>query len=207
MNSFETDMKRALFNIKFCIGIFIQVLILTKYGVEGAQYSICLPVTVALPYSTAWINEYINGFIKEYLPRCGFVSYVTGKFFACVLSGGLMCVVSCRIAQIFETGFVYDKYNLVFCSGMLWAGVASVMAAVSNSRYIAYGGSFVIFYILVIMYERYFKSLYCLYPIEWYFPTHTWVFGESGIIFMIIGFLVMLYLMYYEILRRYINYA
>lgn len=207
MNSFESDLKRALINFKFFIGIFAQTFILVKYGIEAEQYSMCLPVTVALPYSTAWINEYRNGFIKEYLPRCGVMSYIAGKFLACVLSGGLMCVVSCKVAQIMQKDFMYEQYKLLFCCGMLWAGVASVMAAVSNSKYIAYGGSFVIFYILVILYERYFKGLYCLYPIEWYFPMHTWVFGEAGIILMCVGSLAVLWLVYYEVLRRHINHA
>ena len=69
MNSFESDLKRAVFNLKFFIGIFAQTFILVKYGIEAEQYSICLPVTVALPYSTAWINEYRNGFIKEMPPK------------------------------------------------------------------------------------------------------------------------------------------
>lgn len=92
--------------------------------------------------------------------------------------------------------------SLVFLSGMFWAVVAATLAAASNSRYVAYGGSFVLFYALVILYERYFVSLYCLYPVEWFAPVHTWVFENTGIILMCGGMILIAGIFYYGILRR-----
>ncbi|MDE6635622.1 MAG: hypothetical protein K2K09_03330, partial [Lachnospiraceae bacterium] len=80
--------------------------------------------------------------------------------------------------------------------------VSAALAAAANSRYVAYGGAFVLYYMLVILYERYFQSLYCLYPVEWYAPEHTWVFGDTGIILMLGGMIILIGILYYEMLGR-----
>ena len=85
---------------------------------------------------------------------------------------------------------------------MLWAVVAAVLAALSNSRYITYGGAFVLYYILVILHERYFHTLYCLYPYEWLAPEHTWLFDEWGVVFLVTGLILILICLYDVILRR-----
>ena len=77
--------------------------------------------------------------------------------------------------------------------------------APANSRYVAYGGAFVLFYMLVILYQRYFKTLYCLYPVEWYAPEHTWVLGDTGVVLLLAGMILLIGVLYYEILRRYIE--
>lgn len=92
--------------------------------------------------------------------------------------------------------------GLLFSSGMLWALCAATLAAVSKSRYVAYGGSFVLFYLLVIVKERYFTELYCIDPEEWILPKHTWVFDHGGILILCGGLLIILAMIYYEILWR-----
>ena len=75
-------------------------------------------------------------------------------------------------------------------------------AAISNSRYIAYGGSFVIYYILVILHDRYFEDIYCLYPYEWIQFQHNWLFDEQGIVILLSSLSVLLFLLYYNTVRR-----
>ncbi len=203
MNGFEADLKRAFGNWNFLVGLLLECTILYRFGFDSDLFQISVPVLAAVPYSTAWINEYQSGYIKEYLPRCGRNAYILGKFFSCGISGGALLGIACSF-------YLYSKPQeeisidvfLVFLSGMLWAVVAAVLAAASNSRYVAYGGSFVLFYALVILYERYFASLYCLYPVEWFAPVHTWVFGNTGIILMCVGMILIAGIFYYEILRR-----
>lgn len=208
MNSFETDMKRAVLSVNFFAGILLQVIILCRSGMESDLFHISIPVVSALPYSTAWLMDHKSGFIKEYLPRCGITGYIAGKFLACGLSGGAVCSISFGIYQHTPYGKgVQGNLFLLFLSGMLWACVAVTLAAVSDSRYIAYGGAFVIFYILVILYERYFRGLYCLYPIEWYDPKHTWIFGDTGIALMCGEIILMLYVLFYETVRRQVERA
>lgn len=201
MNSFETDIKRAICSINFIAGLIIESMILMQSGIGSEMFQISLPVLSAIPYSTAWLTEYQSGYIKEYLPRCGRVPYILGKFLSCGISGGVLIMLSCLLPGL-NSEDVQINLLLVFLSGMFWAVVAATLAAAANSRYVAYGGSFVIFYMLVILYERYFGNLYCLYPVEWYAPKHIWVLGDTGIVLMLTGFIIITGIIYYEILRR-----
>ena len=38
----------------------------------------------------------------------------------------------------------------------------------------AYAAPFIIYYLLIILHERYFTELYVLYPKEWLEPTQAW---------------------------------
>lgn len=208
MNSFETDLKRAFCSVNFVIGLLIECFILWRAGFKSDLFRISVPVLTSLPYSTAWLNEYQSGFIKEYLPRCGQGAYIFGKFFACGISGGALPAIACSLySWLGEGEEMPEKFILIFLSGMFWAVTAAVLAAAANSRYVAYGGSFVLFYMLVILYERYFNTLYCLYPVEWYAPEHTWVLGDTGIIMMLAGFIWIMGILYYWIVARCINHA
>ena len=75
----------------------------------------------------------------------------------------------------------------IFAAGFVFAVLAQLIATVSMSRYIAYGGGFVICYALVIVYERYAKNLYMLCPYEWSDPKKDWMFGETGLVIFLMG--------------------
>lgn len=203
MNSFETDVKRAFCSVNFVAGLIIECLILFRCGPESELFRMSVPVLASIPYSTAFLSDYQSGFIKEYLPRCGKTPYILGKFLSCGVSGGALLAMACFIyAQTAKEEAAVMKLCLVFLSGMLWAVISATLAAAANSVYVAYGGAFVLFYVLIILYERYFQALYCLYPVEWYAPKHTWVFGDTGIILMLTGAIWIIGIIYYEILRR-----
>lgn len=203
MNSFEIDLGRAVFSIRFLAGLILQVVILYAAGYKSDLYYISVPVLCTFPYSTAWLCDYQSGYIKPYIQRSGVSSYIIGKILSCGISGGLLETAGCFIFYIIkkEEG-LKGGWLLIFMSGMLWSVFAAMLAAISQSRYIAFGGSFVIYYILVMMHERYFKKLYCLYPYEWLSPEHTWVFGEQGVVILTMLLTVILIFIYYEVLRR-----
>lgn len=204
MNSFETDLKRAFGSVNFIAGLLTACIILRLSGAGSEMFRISVPVLASLPYSTAWLGDYQSGYIKEYLPRCGRTSYILGKFLSCGISGGVLLTAACVLCvrESESDGEVTVRFLLIFLSGMLWAVVSATLAAASNNRCVAYGGGFVLFYVLVILYQRYFKTLYCLYPVEWYAPEHTWVFGDTGIVLMLAGMILLVGILYYEELRR-----
>lgn len=203
MNSFETDLLRAIKSKGFIIGFVVELIILFTSGWNSDLFRMCVPVLCTLPYSTAWLTEYQSGFLKSSLVRTSMTSYILGKILACGISGGLL-----EISGIWLVSMIKPQegstcqYGLIFLSGMLWAVLAALLAAWSNNRYIAYGGSFVIYYLMVMLHERYFKQLYCLYPYEWLNPQHTWVFGNQGVAILLSGLILILIFPYYEILRR-----
>ena len=203
MNSFETDLKRAVCSKGFALCLALELAVLFRSGFDSGLFRAAVPVLAAVPYSAAWLADYQSGYIKEYLPRTGRNSYILGKFFSCGISGGFLELAGCGIYLFFrkeQAGGI--DLTLVFMSGMLWAVCSATLAAWSNSRYIAYGGAFVIYYLLVILNERYFKQMYCLYPYEWISPSRTWVFGKQGIALLLGGIILVLLCCYYEILRR-----
>lgn len=203
MNSFEIDLKRAVFSRKFLCGMLLQMIIISAAGFDSQLYQISIPVVCTFPYTTAWLQDYQSGYLKLYLYRTNTASYILGKILACGISGGLLELL---VYQVFifmkREGIIEGVGVLVFMSGMLWSVLAALLAAMTNSKYIAYGGAFVIDYLLIIFYQRYTKDLYCLYPLEWVNPQHTWIFGQQGVVMLLAAITIILILIYYEILRR-----
>lgn len=208
MNSFETDLLRAIKSKGFIIGLLAELIIIITSGRDSELFRMCVPVLSTLPYSTAWLSEYQSGFIKSSLPRSSITSYILGKILACGISGGFLEVLGVWLVSLFQSEEgSRGNYGLLFLSGMLWAVLSALLAAWSKNRYVAYGGSFVIYYLLVMLHERYFKGLYCLYPYEWLNPQHTWIFGNQGIVLLLSGLILILICFYYEILRRCIEHV
>lgn len=213
MNSFETDLQRALFSLPFLLGVILQISVLKSVGYDSEAFKVCIPVIAALPYTTAYINESKNGYIKFYMSRCSKLSYVSGKVFACAVSGGLIEITGCFIwaqyrridACIAHFDLTHldrfsPDYKLLFASGVLWSLSGAVLAISTSNTYMAYGGPFVIYYLLVIIHERYFEKLFCLYPYEWFEMQHEWLFGENGVLILLSGLGVAMGCIYFAIL-------
>ncbi len=203
MNSFETDLRRAVCSAGFLAALALQLGVLFAQGAESTLFRMTVPVACTLPFSCGFPEEYRGGFARLALVRTSVRGYILGKFAAACLSGGGVEVLA---------AWAYDRlsareepcctYSLLFLSAMLWAGTAALLAAVSDSRCLAYGGPFVLCYFLVILAERYWKASYCLYPDEWLFPRHAWPFGETGICLLLGTLLVGVGLAYFAVVER-----
>ena len=163
--------------------------------------TMALPVLAALPFTSSVVDDMKSGFVKEYLHRTTLGGYCVGRAAACALSGGLVLVLgifgayvaaallftpmeaaleggvemSVYMAQLWEKGLLF------FCSGAFWAIVGMLFASLTGSRYMAYASPFVCYYVLIILYERYFDKYLLLYPKEWVAPSDGWVFGNAGV--------------------------
>ena len=65
---------------------------------------------------------------------------------------------------------------LLFLNGGLWAVLGMTMSTIMESKYIAYASPFIVYYLLVIFYERYFPNTWLLYPQNWLNPE-IWPLG------------------------------
>lgn len=166
---------------------------------------LALPILCALPFTAAFVDDVKSGFIKQYLHRSGIGEYIKGKLIACGLSGGLVLffgiVISyCLSTLIFtpmelalaqgETAQPYFAQMLMiaatlFLSGAFWSLVGFTFASLTMSKYMAYASPFILYYVLIILHERYFEKLYVLYPKEWLFPSDSWVLGSLGVILLL----------------------
>ena len=168
MNSFIIDIRRAVGSIGFVAVVIVEFLICVYSGYGTETFYMSVPVAAAIPYSTAWIVDYQSGFIKQYIGRTTRMAYIMGKFLACGVSGGGAILMGAWLSSFFikESKQVEYHYLPIFAAGFVFAVLAQLIATVSMSRYIAYGGGFVICYALVIVYERYARNLYMLCPYE-----------------------------------------
>lgn len=202
MNSFETDLRRAVLSLRFFAGLALQFAVLWQEGFGSTLYKMSVPLVCAFPYACGWLDEYKGGFFKLALARTSRRGYVWGKFLACAASGGgLEALAAWLWAGAKQLEAPPCDYGLVFLSAAVWAGAAAVLAALSNSKYLAYGGGFVVYYFLVILCERYWQDLYCLYPYEWLAPAHTWPFGSTGTAGLLAALLLALGLWHKQILE------
>ena len=59
-------------------------------------------------------------------------------------------------------GNLMETALMFFASGAFWSLTGMTFAALTNSKYMAYASPFVLFYLLIILYERYFDKLFVL---------------------------------------------
>ena len=163
--------------------------------------TLVLPILCTLPFATAFVDDIKSGFIKQYLPRSGVSAYIKGKIFASGVSGGLVLVAGLFIAygisalvftpmeaalkpdQIAEPYFaeILTKTLTLFLSGAFWSLTGFTFAAMTMSRYMSYASPFVVYYVLIILHERYFADFYVLYPKEWLAMSEPWVLQNLGV--------------------------
>ena len=171
--------------------------------------TLVLPIVAALPFTASFLDDYKSGFIKEYLPRTNVAGYLGGKIAGCVISGGLVLVAGVFMAYIVaalmftpmeavasslqEPLFpeILGKLGLFFCAGAFWALVGMLFATLTGSRYMAYASPFVVYYVLIILYERYFDKMYVLYPKEWIAPSAKWIYGNAGVVIFLIELIIL----------------
>ena len=166
-----------------------------------------LPVIAAMPFAASFVSDLKSGFLTYYLHRTSRRDYLAGRCVACGLSGGLVfvlgtlvcCLISAPVfipmedtvskaaaAPALYTGLL-KSLALVFLSGVFWSLCGLTFAAATGSKYMAYASPFILYYVLIILHERYFKKLYVLYPKEWIRPSSPWMPGDIGVFLLLLG--------------------
>ncbi len=214
------DMLSAFRSEELLSNGFHDMLISNALTADGMM--LALPILSALPYTASFIDDVKSGFIKEYLPRTTVTRYIVGKAVACAVSGGLVLAVGILIAYGFAAllflpmeaypqpgaeipnylGRLMETALMFFASGAFWSLTGMTFATLTNSRYMAYASPFVLFYVLIILYERYFDKLFVLYPREWLNPSSRWMFGRIGVAVLLIEFSVLMALAFAYAAKR-----
>lgn len=184
--------------------------------------TLALPIVAALPYTASFAEDIKSGFVKVYLPRTTTNGYILGKLSACAISGGLALALGiltalgisallftpmeAALAEGTETPRYFaelmGKVLLFFCSGAFWSLMGILFATLTGSKYMAYASPFVIYYVLIILYERYFDTLYVLYPKEWLLPSNRWYFGNLSVLIWVGELIVIVSLCFYLAAKR-----
>ncbi len=167
--------------------------------------TLALPLLAALPFTAAFLDDWKSGFLKEYLPRTTVTGYIIGRMLGCLLSGALALCLGVFLAYwiaalLFlpleaaptdpaEMGKLMrglrETLELMACSGALWSSIGLLLGTVTGSKYMAYASPFVLYYVLIILHERYLPDLFILYPKEWIEPSAHWQFGVTGVLLLV----------------------
>ncbi len=202
VNSFASDLKRAVGSVRFPLAVLIQLAALWVGGFASQAYRMTVPFVCTLPYACGWLEEYTGSFTRLMLIRSTRRGYILSKFFACGLAGGGAEALAGWVFTLCAGPEAACPLGRMFLSGFFWASAGALLTAAFSSRYLAWGGPFVAYYFLVILHERYWPALYCLYPPEWIDFTHTWMFGEAGLWLMLLGGVAAMALGYAALLER-----
>lgn len=177
--------------------------IASALGSDGM--TLALPLLAALPFTAAFLDDLKSGFLKEYLPRTTPAGYLLGRITGCLLSGALALCLGVFLAYAVavllflpleraptDPALIWklirelrQTLELMACSGALWSAVGLLLGTVTGSKYMAYASPFVLYYVLIILHERYLPDLFILYPKEWIAPSAHWQFGVTGVLLLV----------------------
>lgn len=180
-----------------------------------------IPIIATLPFSAGYINELKSKYTYYLLVRCNYHQYIISRTIVSFLSGGIAVAAGILLAWVgsfilfYPTEIMMNTISnnassillaqitvLVFLCGGFWSVVGMTMSTLMESRYIPYATPFVFYYLLVILYERYFSDLFIIYPKTWTDPT-AWPFGCWGAaIFLLEMTLIFAFLFAYRAGRR-----
>lgn len=155
-----------------------------------------LPVLAAIPLSAGYLEDIKSKFARFFVIRGGYAWYLVSIFLACFIVGGtvilmgtlcaygLTSLVFLPLERIAENppdlaAQIGQQFFLLFLNGGLWAVLGMTMSTIMESKYIAYASPFIVYYLLVILYERYFPNAWLLYPKNWLEPE-IWPYGVGS---------------------------
>lgn len=186
--------------------------------------TLALPIICALPYTVSFTDDIKSGFIKEYLPRTNISRYISGKIIACYLSGGaaillgLLCTygfsalcimpMETALSESVPVSFFSEYFSACipfFFAGGFLSLTGLALSSATGSKYMAYSSPFILYYILIILNERYFPDLYVMYPKEWLNPSDKWILGSWGVVIMLVECAVITALWFVYIAKRRID--
>lgn len=169
-------------------------LILTALASDAAVSF--LPILAVLPFASSYVDDIKSKFARFFCIHSSYNTYACSRIFVCMLNGGLVIVVGTLIAWgISSLVFLPLESKssapsdgrekliqlciLLFLTGGFWSTVGMTMSTIMESNYIAYASPFIVYYFLVILYERYFPDAWLLYPKNWLNPE-IWPYGVGS---------------------------
>lgn len=155
-----------------------------------------IPILAVLPFTANYIDDVKSKFARLILIRTDYTTYLMGRILVCFLSGGFVIVAGILLSwgvsallflpmekaaehQTSSAPLLLKTCVLLFLNGGLWAVMGMTMSTIMESKYISYASPFIVYYLLVILYERYFPNAWLLYPKNWIDPE-IWPYGVGS---------------------------
>lgn len=178
----------------FMDGFHVEIL---TDGFQSDALLSFLPILAALPFGGCFVDDLKSKFARFFLIRSSYRTYIISRIIVDFLTGGLAILSGALIAwgttatvlipmeqeiEGMEPAVIDGLIEiclLLFVNGGFWSVVGMAMSTLMESKYISYATPFVFYYLLVILYERYFSDLFIIYPKTWTDPN-AWPFGCWG---------------------------
>ena len=156
-----------------------------------------IPVFAVLPFAASYLEDIKTKYARFFLIRSTYRVYLLSRLAVCFISGGLVTAGGTLLSWALA-GFVFIPHEIVvgsvpeygpemlstigllFLNGGLWAVVGMAFSTLMESKYIAYASPFILYYLLLILYERYVPKWFLICPMEWIGPSELWPFGHWG---------------------------
>lgn len=180
-------------------GFFVQGFHITLViqGFQSDALISFLPILAALPFGGCFVDDLKSKFARFFLIRSSYRIYIISRIIVGFLAGGLVILSGALIAwgataavlipiereiEGMEPAVIDGLIEicfLLFLNGGFWSVLGMATSTLMESKYISYATPFVMYYLLVILYERYFSDLFIIYPKTWTDPA-AWPFGCWG---------------------------
>lgn len=172
-----------------------------RYALSSDTVAPFVPIVAVLPFAAVYVDDIKTKFARLFLIRSDYGGYLFGRCVVCFLCGGLVILGGVMLAWLASLpvflpierenegimenfGDLLAQCGMLFLSGGLWAVAGMALSTLMESKYIAYASPFVMYYLLVILYERYFPDAYVIYPREWMTPSELWPYGNRGAVIL-----------------------
>lgn len=172
------------------------------------------PLFAPIPFAGAFVDDVKSGYLKAYLPRTSVSRYILGKELACALSGGLALGGGILLAHILITlllvpvetfsGMPVDsqldllsgRIGLYVLFGAVFAITGLLLSTMTMNGYMAYAAPFILYYVLIIIQERYARDAFMLNPKNYLTLTGAWPFGgwSAALMVLFVGMMLLFFL-------------
>lgn len=183
---------------------------------EGMQFT--LPIFAVLPFSAGFVEEWKSGMIKNVIGRVRKKDYLCSKAVTAACAGGATLVMGVLLL-LGVSWFLFGRLERealeqealrellrrymelllrYFLNGALWAETGLLMSAWLNHRLMAWLSPFMIYYLLIIFYERYFSWCHIMYPREWIAARQEWPLEQWSLCLWLLFLTVMTGYLFYR---------
>lgn len=159
---------------------------------NGSHTLLFVPIAVTLTAGGETEKEIHSRFAIFSCARTGKKQYMAGKAGGLIFSGGLMlctamllmlgisCLIFGDIPKLSDSGPAFPELLLKvvvsflrgFLNGALWAMTGGFAAVTARNCYLGYAAPFILYYVLSVFQERYYRGYLFLNPRYWMAPVY-----------------------------------
>ena len=173
------------------------------YSISSDTALLFLPLTVPLAAAGKAQEELKSRYVLFLTARAGKKRYLAGKIYGAALSGGTMVIAAmviliailipwCADIPDLSTPMAMQSVKILFpgmvcgfLNGAFWALAGSAAAVITRNSYLGYALPFILYYVLTVFQERYYRNLFFLSTRQWAYPSRYGAGVCAGILLVL----------------------